>query len=156
MRRCSNHWPTRHRYVIYYMTEFLLHLTVLGKTCFLIALAFVYLTERKEFFMYINKRLHAFVANTEGELEVWVCKSVPSSLAEFDTRPILIDMDMSAKSPPEQLTSWNHFVIQASSPNSDRYKIWMKQLLGCMLIMDPWTVEELEKGFVLHFCPVSN
>ena len=47
--------------------------------------------------------------------------------------------------PPEQLTMWRHnrgFMVQATSPQEERWKEWRKQRGGVGWVMTTWTREE--------------
>jgi hypothetical protein len=60
----------------------------------------------------------------------------------------LVDVDSAEGGPP---LSGHHDVwpIQASSPNSEQWRRWVKQFNAGMLGMPLWNMEELMKGYVI-------
>ncbi|KAI0050835.1 hypothetical protein FA95DRAFT_1593744 [Auriscalpium vulgare] len=55
------------------------------------------------------------------------------------------------KPPPDSLVrSPKIFPLHLTSPDEDRYKGWLKQREGIILIMDPWTEDELRDGLALQ------
>ena len=66
--------------------------------------------------------------------------------------PALIDVDYKNQGPSIERDA-NVWPIQASSPNPDRWKEWVKQNKASKLGMPLWTTEELMRGYVFSLFP---
>jgi hypothetical protein len=66
----------------------------------------------------------------------------------------LIDMDFEDKEPPIESDS-DVWPIQASSPNSVRWKFWAKQFDPALWGMPLWDMRELNEGCVFGLSPLS-
>ena len=62
---------------------------------------------------------------------------------------MLIDADLEGQGPPITRSS-NVWPIHASSPSSDRWKFWGKQLMAVSLGMPKWNMDELIQGYVFR------
>ena len=60
----------------------------------------------------------------------------------------LIDIDDILEPPPGVITNASPWPVQAASPNDIRFKSWKKQRRASILIMNPWSEEEMRQGYV--------
>ncbi|KAF9497813.1 hypothetical protein BDN71DRAFT_1444215 [Pleurotus eryngii] len=126
----------------------------IGKSVFLLYALVMRLREKKTtVYFSVFQRLFLFFANEVFEVpsqDFEIYEHLSNFLPPYRIWS-LVDTAAEGGSPPLAITMPDvFFTVHTASPNRHHYGEWTSQHGGVMLIMNPWSIEELYAGLRLH------